>query len=147
MKKISFALVGAGKMGTRWAGVLSKNKDVSLDIIIDSSLDKAAKLLNPDSYYASTDIKSILEVDAVLVAVPHKYLFPITGFALKSDKHVLCEKPGAITSGQITKNADLAKKKGLVYKIGYNYRFHDAFVKARNLFEKGAIGDLVFIRA
>lgn len=155
MKQIHFALIGAGKHGARWAGVLAKDKNVSLDIIYDNKIDNAIRLAKQvcGSKFVcivAKDINKILEnkeINAVLVVVPHKYLSPITELAFKAGKHVLCEKPGAITSRQIKKNADLAKKKGLVYKIGYNYRFHDAFKRARKLFDKGVIGKLVFIRA
>ena len=149
MKKIRFALIGAGKMGTRWAGVMSKNKDVSLGFVVDSDLDKAIEIERHfENCILATDIKDVLgHVDSVLIAVPHKYLAPLTASALKAGKHVLCEKPGAIGSRQIRKNAKLAKEKGLIYKVGYNYRFHDGFLKARELYLRGTIGELLFIRA
>ena len=114
---MKFSLIGKGKQGIRWAGVLGDS------------------LVNTDDF------------DAVLIATPHKFHASLTEQALKAGKHVLCEKPGAISSSQIKKNIDLAKKKGLTYMIGYNYRFHDGFIKARKLFDKGEIGTLVFIRA
>ncbi|MBI2405391.1 Gfo/Idh/MocA family oxidoreductase [Candidatus Gottesmanbacteria bacterium] len=129
---IRFALIGAGRMGKRWASVLSKCDAVSLATI------------------ATRDIETILNdktIDAVLIATPHSYLSPITSAALKAGKHVLCEKPGAIKSVEIKKNSALARKKRLTYMIGYNHRFHDAFIRARQLYEKGYIGKLTFIRA
>ena len=136
MKKLNFALIGAGKHGTRWAGVLRKK--VNLNYVVDPNFDMLVSL---DAVLEDRDI------DAVLVCTPHNKLASITERALRAGKHVLCEKPGAITAKQIKKNIKLAKKKGLVYKIGYNYRFHDGFIKARKLFNKGEIGDLLFIRA
>lgn len=123
---MKFALVGHGKHGERWAGVLG----TSLITIIG----KDHKVIK--GYF-----------DAVVIATPHKFHASLTEQALKAGKHVLCEKPGAISSNQIKKNIELAKKKGLTYMIGYNYRFHDGFIKARKLLEKGEIGDLLFIRA
>lgn len=113
---MKFHLIGKGKQGTRWAGVLGKS-------LVDT------------------------DFDSVLIATPHKFHASLTEQALKSGKHVLCEKPGAIHSREIKKNIELAKKKGLTYMIGYNYQFHDGFIKARKLFDKGEIGDLLFIRA
>jgi len=136
MKKLHFALIGAGKMGTRWMGILSKY--ASLDCIVDPAWSGSCIL---------EDALHDKEIDAVLIATPHKYHYSITKQALQSGKHILCEKPGGITSKEIKENMKLAKKKGLIYKIGYNYRFHDAFIKARKLYDKGAIGKLLFIRA
>ena len=127
-----FALIGHGKMGSRWAGVLGKQ----LVAIVDpkESTPTLEEILGSD-------------IDAVLIATPHKFHASITEKALKASKHVLCEKPGAIYSKEIKKNIELANKKRLMYKIGYNYRFHDGFIRARKMFERGDIGDLLFIRA
>jgi predicted dehydrogenase len=150
MKKMRFALIGAGKMGTRWAGVISKCPNASLEVVIDNQMENAYHLAEqfPDCNVA--DFRSILRnknIDAVLIAVPHKYLAQYTALALYSGKHVLCEKPGAIKAEQIKKNSTLAKEEGLTYMIGYNCRYHDGFVKARKLFNQGVIGKLLFIRS
>src|SRR3990170_5998160 len=125
-----FALIGAGKHGTRWTKVLGN----SLVAIVDPKIN-------------NTTLKGVLagkSIEAVLIATPHEDLAPITLQALEAGKHVLCEKPGAIKADHIWALNILAKKKHLVYKIGYNYRFHDGFIKARKLYEKGAIGKLLF---
>lgn len=149
--KIHFALIGAGKMGTRWAFIISKSAHTCLDVIIDPKLKKAGDLAaQVPGCIATTDIKDILnnkDIDAVLIATPHKSLSPISSSALKSGKHVLCEKPGAIKSGQIKTNIALARKRGLTYMVGYNHRFHDGFIKARRLYKQGVIGKIIFIRS
>jgi len=136
MKKLHFALIGMGKHGSRWAGVVSKI--ASLDAVVDPNIEGSATL---------EDVLSDPYIDAVLIAVPHKYHAEITKKALLAGKHVLCEKPGAIYSSEMRENFKIAKKKHLKYMIGYNYRFHDGFIKARKLYEKGVIGKLLFIRA
>ena len=149
--KIHFALIGAGRMGKRWTIVLSKYSNASLDVIVDAGSGRASDLAAQiPGCIATKDIKGVLsnkEINAVLIATPHKYLSPITSTALQSGKHVLCEKPGAIKSGEIKKNIILAREKNLVYMVGYNHRFHDAFIKARHLYQKGDIGKILFIRA
>lgn len=149
--KIRFALIGAGKMGARWASVMSNYERVSLNVIVDTGSGKASKLAAQiPGCAAAKDIKSVLsskQIDAVLIATPHKYLASITTAALQSGKHVLCEKPGAIKSSEIKKNINLAKGKELVYMVGYNHRFHDGFIKTRHYYQKGSIGEILFIRA
>ena len=127
MKKIGFALIGKGKMGARWSLILGK---------------ELLAVFGRD--YTITSKNTF---DAVLIATPHKYHALITRLALKAGKHVLCEKPGAISSREIKNNIELAKKMGLTYMIGYNCRFHDGFIQARKLYKKGVIGDILFIRA
>lgn len=151
MKKLRFALIGAGRMGARWAHVLSKNPNVSLVTIADTGSGKASELSSqiPGCRATRYDLRAINnnEVDAVIIATPHKDLAPITSDALKAGKHVLCEKPGAIKSNDIRKNITLANRMGLTYMVGYNHRFHDGFIKARRLYQKRAIGKIILIRA
>ena len=151
MKKIRLALIGAGRMGSRWAKVLSKNPDVSLLAIADSGSGSAKNLAVQVPGCVATRIDQIVidsrDIDAVLIATPHKDLASLSAAALKSGKHVLCEKPGATTAADIKKNIAIAKKKSLTYMVGYNHRFHDGFIRARKLYQKGAIGKIVFIRA
>ena len=130
---MKFALIGKGKHGSRWAGVLGD----SLAAIVDPKTTKITL----------EDVLADKNIDAVLIATPHEDLASMTLEALVAGKHVLCEKPGAIKADDIWALNILAKKKHLIYKIGYNYRFHDGFIKARKLYEKGAIGKLLFIRA
>ena len=133
---IHFALIGLGRMGSRWARIISEN--ASLDAVVDSGIEGSPSL---------DDVLSDENIDAVLIATPHKYHASITKQALQSGKHVLCEKPGAIKSKEILNIIFLADEKGLTYMVGYNCRFHDGFIKARKLYEKGIIGNLLFIRA
>ncbi len=150
MRKLSFALVGAGRMGTRWAAVLSNHPKTALAYIVDTGSGKAKELAKQYPNTSTVDLEAALnskEVDAVLIATPHKHLSSITHAALSAGKHVLCEKPGAIKAKDIKKNLTLAEAKGLTYMVGYNHRFHDGFVKARQYYKKGEIGEIIFIRA
>jgi len=138
-------------MGERWVSVIPKCHGVSLDIVVDHKFKSANALASQIPGCRGTeDLRSVLndkKIDAILIATSHKYLSPVTHSALMAGKHVLCEKPGAIKSSDIKRNATLAKKKGLTYMIGYNHRFHDGFLKARKLYDRGTIGKLIFIRA
>ncbi len=151
MKKIHFAVIGAGKMGTRWAKVIDKQPCAYVDVIVDKSMSNAYSLAKQIKGCMATDnVNDVLKwnhIDAVLIAVPHKYLTKITQDALVYGKHVLCEKPGAMTSDEIIRSLELSLIYGKTYMIGYNCRFHDGFMKARELYGKGKIGKPIFIRA
>ena len=133
---MKIALIGYGNHGKRWDKVLDK---LGIPHTIFDPLVGSQDIRNAFAVYP--------EIDAVLVVTPHKDLASITYEALQAGKHVLCEKPGGMTSKDIKRNNELANKKGLTYMIGYNCRFHDGFIKARKLYDKGAIGKLLFIRA
>ncbi|MDO8569173.1 MAG: Gfo/Idh/MocA family oxidoreductase [bacterium] len=150
-RKINIALIGAGGIGHLWAKAISEMKGVILCAVADIN-EKSALSISQDfpRCKALKDWHKILDdndIDAVLVTTPHKWLAPITLSALKAGKHVLCEKPSGVNAAEVAKNIIMAKKKKLVYMPGFNHRYHPAYMKAREIFEEGGIGEVNFIRA
>ena len=84
--------------------------------------------------------------DAVIVATSHDALAAITRGSVAAGKHVLVEKPAARCSGELEGIEEMARRTGSLVRVGFNHRFHRAFRKAREIFESGAMGGLMFIR-
>jgi predicted dehydrogenase len=145
MKRL--ALIGAGGIGKEWARALMA-AHIPVALVIDTDESKALALADMLGAKASTDAALHLdEFDAGIVAVPHAFLAGVSHKLLESKKHVLCEKPGGISSVQVKANDALARTNGVVYMPGFNHRFHPAYLEAKKLFDAGEIGDLMFIRA
>ncbi|MBF0143020.1 MAG: Gfo/Idh/MocA family oxidoreductase [Magnetococcales bacterium] len=85
-------------------------------------------------------------IDAVLIAVTHDHLAPMTGAALEAGLHVLVEKPAGRHVDEITPLVALAARMGRVVKVGYNHRFHPAVREAKRLVDAGEVGELLFVR-
>src|SRR5207253_2624337 len=71
----------------------------------------------------------------------------ITIAALKSGKHVLAEKPLGNNAKDALAIYQSAKKHRRVLKVGFNHRFHSSLLKAHQLYKKGAIGEIMYIRS
>jgi predicted dehydrogenase len=150
-KKITLALVGAGGIGRLWAEAIREAKGVRLAVVVDVNERGAAEIAGRFPGCAvETDWKKAAKdktIDAFLVATPHLWLAPISAGALRAGKHVFCEKPSGVSAAEVKKNLEIAQKKGLVYMPGFNHRYHPAYMKAREIFEKGGIGKIDFVRA
>jgi predicted dehydrogenase len=85
-------------------------------------------------------------VQAVFVSTLNSALTPIALAAVQAGKHVLVEKPGAVSSAELRALRAAAEKTGARVRISYNHRFHPAILKAHELFASGALGPLMFIR-
>jgi predicted dehydrogenase len=72
---------------------------------------------------------------------------PITCDALEAGKHVLCEKPMAITYEEGKKMLDTAKRTGKKLTIGYQNRFRKDTQQMRDMIDKGELGDIYFAKA
>src|SRR5271157_3677540 len=149
-RKINLALIGAGGIGHLWVQGIKEAKEITLCAVADINEARAIDIAQDVSgCIAVKDWHKILvdkNIDAVLVATPHKWLAPISFAALEARKHVFCEKPSGVTAAEIKKNIVLAKQKNLVYMPGFNHRYHPAYMKAREIFEKGGIGKADFVR-
>ena len=96
-----------------------------------------------------TDWRAVAErndVDAVIVSTTNNMLAEITLAMLSAGKHVLVEKPAARSSFELEPVIQAAIKTQAVARLGFNHRYHRAFRKARELFESGALGELMFVR-
>lgn len=81
-----------------------------------------------------------------MVATTHDQLAPIAAAAAAAGKHVLVEKPGARRAAELEPVASCAAKTGTLVRVGFNHRFHSVFQKAREIFESGVLGPMMFIR-
>jgi predicted dehydrogenase len=86
-------------------------------------------------------------VDGVIVATPTKFHYPITMAALRAGKHVLCEKPPAMTAAEAYEMAKEAERRGLILMYGLHRRFRDDALAAKEAIERGELGEVYFARA
>lgn len=95
------------------------------------------------------DYQSLLEsseVDAIYNALPNSMHYEWTIKGLRAGKHVLCEKPFAVTVGQAEEMFDLARKKGLVLIEAFMYRAHPLTKAVIGEIQSGTIGQVRLIR-
>lgn len=142
------AIVGCGLIGEKRAKVLAGTRLVAC---ADSNLARAEQLARgAEDCAATSDWRAVVErrdVDLVIVATPHDALAEITGTAIQAGKHVLVEKPAARHVSELRPLVALAEKKGVLVHVGFNHRYHRAFRQARQIFDSGALGPLMFLRA
>lgn len=142
------AIIGCGLIGYKRARALSGNRLVA---VADTHLTRAQQLAAQfPGCLASTEWRSVVErddVDLVIVATTNDALTPVSLAAVQNGKHVLVEKPGARNAGELSPLVAAARTAGVIVKVGFNHRFHPAFQKAKQLFEGGELGPLMYIRA
>ncbi len=144
------AIVGCGLVGTKRARALGE--EARLVAAVDVSEARAAQLAaaHPGCAVATRyqEVVGRDDVDLVIVATTNDGLTPVAAAAVAAGKHVLVEKPAARSAEELRALLATARARPEVtVKVGFNHRFHPALAKARTLFEEGAIGPLLYIRA
>lgn len=148
--KISIILVGAGKMGERWAEALISHPKTKLTAIVDNDFYKASDLARKYyvpffRYYRNLDVYPV-KTDAVILALPNQFMADAALEILKMGKHVLAEKPAGKNSTELEETVKLAEEKKLVFMPGYNYRHLPHIKKAKKFVESGEMGKIMLIR-
>jgi predicted dehydrogenase len=87
------------------------------------------------------------DIDAVYIPLPNNLHCEWTCHAAKAGKHVLCEKPLALNSGEVRKMIREADKADVTLMEAFMYRFHPQIKKTLQLLESGEIGNVRFIRS
>lgn len=87
------------------------------------------------------------KIDAVYIATPVALHASQTIMALRSGKHVICEKPMAMNFEEAQSMVNAAKTSGRVFGVAYYRRLYPKVQRARQLIGEGAIGQPVFAEA
>ncbi len=107
----------------------------------------AARRYGYDGYYTSWE-SLVADPDVQLFdncSAHHMHVEPSIA-ALNAGKHVICEKPMALTASDAYRMLEAARKSGTRHMCGFNYRFVPAIRLARDLIEQGLVGDIYHFR-
>jgi len=86
------------------------------------------------------------DIDLIDIGTPNDTHAAISQAALKAGKHVLCEKPLAITVADAKESYDVAKQTGLINGICHNYRKAPAIAMAAQMVKEGKLGAIRHFR-
>lgn len=141
------AIVGCGGVGGKRAAALGLARLVAcVDVVEPRARELAARAPGVRSISDWRAVVAAPDIEIVIVATPNDLLVPIAEAAVASGKHVLVEKPGARTVSELDRLEEAARHSRSVVRVGFNHRYHPALLRARELCEAGAVGDLMFVR-
>jgi len=145
MKNVKWGIISTANIGVAKVipGML---KSRNLDVVAISSRDLktakgwAAKLGIPKAYGSYEEMLADPEIEAVYNPLPNHLHVPLTLAAVKAGKHVLCEKPIAITAKEAAKLRKVPKK--TLVSEAFMVRHALQWIDARRRVKAGEIGDV-----
>ncbi|MBX3622516.1 MAG: Gfo/Idh/MocA family oxidoreductase [Rhizobacter sp.] len=150
MKKVVWGVLSTAKIGTvKVIPGLQKSAWCEVRAIASRSegaaREAAAALGIPKAYGSYDALLADPEIEAVYNPLPNHLHVPLTLQAARAGKHVLCEKPIALTADEA---AQLREVAGRVHVMeAFMVRFHLQWLRARELVRSGALGELRSIQA
>lgn len=101
----------------------------------------------PHAVRSIDDLLSIDELDAVDICLPSHLHREAVLRCLEAGKHVLCEKPLALTAEEILEIIEAQERVGKVVLVGMNHRYREDSIRLKRLTEEGVLGEPFYVRA
>jgi predicted dehydrogenase len=146
-KSPGVAIVGCGLIGRKRAHALGPARLVACaDKVAERAQSLAAEFPGTRVMEQWQHAVAHPDVNIAIVATTNNSLAEITLAAVRAGRHVLVEKPAARRAAEIEPVMIAARQAKRLVRVGFNHRYHPALRKARELFEAGALGEMMFIR-
>lgn len=144
------AVVGTGFIGPVHVEALLR-LGVKVRGILGSTPEKsqqaAQKLGLEVAYNSYQEIIDDAQVEVVHITTPNKTHLEMSKRALLANKHVICEKPLAMTASETAELVQVATgKPHLVAAVNYNIRFYPLILHIRDLIQEGTLGEIYTVR-
>ncbi len=149
MEKKNLVVIGYGGMGGWHVDHARKSDVVNLMGIYDIKPERAA-LARSRGIFAYDSLDAVLRdpaVDLVTVAIPNDSHLDVVLKALGAGKNVICEKPGALSTGDLQKMFDAADRRGKLFTVHQNRRWDVDFLAMKQLVQSGEIGPMLRIES
>jgi predicted dehydrogenase len=147
-KRLSAVVVGTGFIGPVHVEGL-RRAGVHVAGIVGSSPEKsqlaAEQLGLPQGYATLDDVLADPAVDSVHLATPNRLHFAQAAAVLRAGKHVLCEKPLAMTSAETADLVRIAAESARAAGVAYNIRFYPLCHEAAARVANGSLGNVLHI--
>src|SRR5581483_5192250 len=145
--KVRWAVLGAARIATRKV-IPALQKSEWCEVVAIASRDlararQAARDLNiPKAFGSYEEALADPEVEAVYIPLPNHLHAPWSIRAAEAGKHVLCEKPVAMSVTECRKLMGVRDRTGVKIGEAFMVRTHPQWLRARQLARSGGIGDL-----
>lgn len=150
MKTYNAAIIGCGAIHALHVQAINSTENVSLYAVADIDKDKAMLYAQKYGCKAFVDYKEMLSdesIDCVHICTPHFLHVPMAIDCLKAGKHVLMEKPLAITVLQSKQLEQICNKTDKTFGVCFQNRYNDTSLKVKDIITQGLAGKVLGARA
>ena len=146
MNTVNLAIIGStgviGRAHIDAIAQLSSCRLVGVNARTQPPLRRQADELGVAAYPTLDDALSDSDVDAIVIATPHRSHADIAESAARAGKHVLVEKPMSVTPSEADRMIAACRDAGVKLGVLFNNRFRPEAIKMRQLVDQGAIGEI-----
>jgi predicted dehydrogenase len=147
--KLRWGVLGTARIVRKTIPALQETKNGEVLAIASRSPEKAAEYAHkhglPQAYGSYESLLAAPDIDAVYIALPNALHLEWILKSLDAGKHVLSEKPLAMSAAECREIARKSAETGRKVLEGFMYRFHPRFEKLQELLAANMVGTLTFV--
>jgi predicted dehydrogenase len=148
-EKVRWGVLGTARVVRKTIPALQETKNGEVVGIASRTEQKAREYAGkhgiPQAFGSYEALLASPDIDAVYIALPNALHLEWILKSLDAGKHVLCEKPLAMSAAECGEIARKADETGLKVLEGFMYRFHPRFEKLQGLLAAEVLGQLTFV--
>ncbi|QNE13158.1 Gfo/Idh/MocA family protein [Pseudarthrobacter sp. NBSH8] len=148
-EKLRWGVLGTARVVRKTIPALQETKNGEVVGIGSRTEERAREYADkhgvPQAFGSYEALLGSPDIDAVYIALPNALHLEWILKSLDAGKHVLCEKPLAMSAAECEEIARKADETGLKVLEGFMYRFHPRFEKLQELLAASAVGTLTFV--
>jgi UDP-N-acetyl-2-amino-2-deoxyglucuronate dehydrogenase len=148
--KLRVAILGAGSIAPNHAAGFQEVPGLAQVVAVcDTYRENAEYLAALFDAHIFTDYRQLLadsEIDLVDVLLPHHLHYPVAMDVIAAKKHLLLEKPVAMTYQQSMKIYEAANRAGIHFGVAENTRFIQAYIEAEKMIRSAKLGEITQVR-
>jgi predicted dehydrogenase len=147
-RQLKAGVVGTGFIGPVHVEALRR---IGVEVVgiagsnLEATRKKVDQLRLPRAYASLEEMLAESDLDCLHITTPNNLHAPMVKKVLAAGKHVVCEKPLAMTAAEGQELLDLAQQSGQVHAVNFNIRFYPQCHQARAMVQSGELGTIYLI--
>ena len=146
-----WGVISTGWVARTFIAALRESEDAQVVAVASRDTGRAAATAAEfglaRAYGTYAELLADPDVDAVYIGLPNSLHAEWAIASVRAGKHVLCEKPLAVSSAEAEAMFEAARTAGVWLMEAFMYRFHPQTLKVQELIGAGAIGEVRLVRA
>ena len=148
MEKIKLGIVGFGFMGHNDADMMATFDDIDLVAVADTNPDMLADAPEGVETYSNVDdMLAKADINVVMVSTPNPSHPEMVKKAAAAKKHVICEKPAAMSVKEFDEMVEACRENGVLFTVHQQRRWDKDYRIMKEVYDQGLVGDMYIIKS
>lgn len=148
MNKIRLGIVGFGFMGHCDADMMATFDEIDLVAVADTNPDQLTDApAGVETYGSMDEMLEKADINVVMISTPNPSHLEMVEKAAACKKHIICEKPAAMTVEQFDRMVEVTEKAGVIFTVHQQRRWDRDFRIMKEVYDKNMVGDMYVIKS